>query len=107
MKTYSTSPLERVAYFGYNDGSPADVYLRDNIEEIDVPAEGDDTDANLKQWIADEVHVKTYLPKDEIEENFDALWVQAETNLKPLEQRVAEAEATLDEIITVILGGEE
>ena len=107
MKTYSTSPLERIAYFGYGDGSLADVYLRDQIEEIEVPYEGEEEGATTKQWVAEEVHVKTTLPKEKIEENFDALWVQAETNLKPLEQRVAEAEATLDEIITVILGGEE
>ena len=53
MKVYSTQPLERVAYFGYEGGTAADVYLRDNIEETDIELTDGDTQ---KQYVADEVH---------------------------------------------------
>ena len=63
MKVYSTQPLERVAYFGHEGGTAADVYLRDNIEETDIELTDGDTQ---KQYVADEVHLKTMLTKEDI-----------------------------------------
>ena len=103
MKVYSTQPLERVAYFGYAGGDPADVYLRDNIEEADIElAEG----GTQKQYVADEVHFKTDLAKEDVEANFDDLWVKAEYEQRPLNQRISDLEALMDDTISLILGGE-
>lgn len=98
-RTYSSTPLERIAYFG-RDGK-ADVYLRDNIETHAV--ENEDGVVEV-QYIADEVHVETDLPESEVEQNFDALWVKGETESKELSDRVAELESLLDATIAVVLG---
>ena len=46
------------------------------------------------------------LTKEDIEANFDELWVKAEYAQRPLEQRVTDLEALMDETISLVLGGE-
>lgn len=98
-KTYDTKPLERIVYYPQEDGT-AIVELRDNIEQIET----DGDDGSSMTWQADEVIVTTDLPEDLIEESFDSLWVRAETDEKPLAQRVKELEEMLDATIAVVLG---
>lgn len=98
MKVCSDQPLDRIFYVGYDDGT-ADVYLRDNIQSVEVKSE----ESTYEQWVADEVHIKTTLAYEEIEPNFDSLWVRAETAAKTLEQRTDENTAAIDEIINYIL----
>lgn len=96
-RTYSTQPLERVAYYPQGDGT-AVALLRDNVAE-EVTEDG-------TVWAADEVQVGTTLSLAEVEERFDELWVRGVTESRPLEERVGELEALLDAAIEVILGGE-
>lgn len=99
----SSVPLERIDYYPLNDGT-ALVILRENIEE-DYRDNADGTSDAF--WRADEVKVVTTLPEDEIEANFDSLWVEGETASKTLEQRLAEIEALLGATIDTILEGGE
>ena len=102
-KTFSSEPLERFTYHPQNDGT-AIVYLRDNIEQdvADSP-EGEGTPF----WSADEVHTVTTLGYDEIADNFDQLWVRAETEEKSVEQRLAEVEEITGTLVAMALGEEE
>lgn len=103
QKTYSNSPLERIAYFGRGEGKKADVYLRENIEEITVPAKEDGEERT--KWCADEVHIKTTLPEEEVAENFDELWVRAEVEGKSIEERLDECDELIGALIEVALEG--
>ncbi len=101
-KTYSSELLERFAYHPLPDGT-AIVYLRENIEKDVV----DNIDGDgCEFWTADEVMVKTSLPPEKIEENFDALWARAETDGKSVEERLANVEEMLDATMAVVLGTE-
>lgn len=103
MKTYSSEPLERFAYYPQGDGT-AIVLLRDNIEQ-DAHDESDGSTVTF--WQADEVVVRTDLPLEAIDDEFDVLWVRAEAEAKPLAQRVRELEELLDATIAVVLGEDE
>ncbi|MBP3883624.1 MAG: hypothetical protein J6D54_01625 [Olsenella sp.] len=101
-RTISSEPLESFTYQPQGDGT-AVVHLRDNIgQDVYDNPDGEGTEF----WYADEVVVTTALPEDEIEENFDRLWVQAETAGKSIEERIAEMEETQDAILSVLLGEE-
>lgn len=103
MRVHSSYPLERIEYRSFEGDQLADVWLHDNIEEVESQTE---EGATYKEWVADEVHFKTALTKSEIEENFDSLWVKAEYEQRPLEQRITDLEALMDETISLVLGGE-
>ena len=98
----STQP-RRVEYWPQSDGT-AVVILRENIEK-DWYDNEDGT--SVEFWRSDEVQAVTDLPESEIEANFDALWVGAETASKTLEERVVEREELLDATMAVALGEEE
>lgn len=102
QKTYSSERLERFTYHPQADGT-AVVYLRDNIEQdvADSP-EGE----SMEFWKADEVMTVTELGRDEIMENFDALWVKGETEGKTVEQRLAEVEELTETLVAMALGEE-
>lgn len=101
QRTCSVEPLESVAYFSHGANKPAEVYLRENIEKVDV--ETPDGKKTQTQYVADEVAFKTMLSKEEVEENFDALWVKAETEAKPLADRIDEIEDLLGIVIDEML----
>lgn len=101
QRVHSSEPLRRFTYNWLDDGS-AVVYLRDNIEEVTVESE----EGTYKEWIADEVVVETTLCVDEIEENFDVLWVQGENRDRGIEARLATVEELLDATMAVVLEGE-
>lgn len=97
-KTYSSEELEAIKYYPQLDGT-AVVLLRDNIEQVETE---DGT-----YWQADEVSVTTDLTEAEVEDDFDALWVEGETASKPLAQRVSELEELSDAMMAIILGEDE
>lgn len=101
-KTFSSEPLERFTYHPQNDGT-AIVYLRDNIEQdVADNQEGEGTEF----WKADEVHTVTELGFEDIADNFDELWVKAETEEKSVEERLAEIEEITGTLVAMALGEE-
>lgn len=95
----SAEELTRFTYSPLTNGE-AIVYLRENIEQVtDETEEGTAT-----YWQADEIQVITDLKEDEIEDNFDTLWVRGETDAKPVKQRLNELEEWASDLTSVILG---
>lgn len=99
QRVYSMSPLERIAYFAHGS-TPADVYLRENIEAV---TEQSIFGGEVTYWQADEVQLQTLNSLEEVEENFDELWVTAERASRSLEERVTELEDQLGAAIDVLL----
>ncbi|WP_165170723.1 hypothetical protein [Adlercreutzia sp. ZJ242] len=101
-RTYSSEPLERFTYHPQCDGT-AVVYLHENIEKnvADAP-EGEDREF----WTADEAMTRTTLPFEDVEANFDALWVKAEKEATPFEERLSSVEELIDATMAVVLGEE-
>lgn len=99
QKTFSTNPIERVTYFDHFP-RPAEVYLHENIEQVEIVHSDGETET---QWTADEVYIKTHLSKQEVEENFDAIWVKAETEAKTQGERIEELETLVGDLIDVVL----
>lgn len=102
-KTYSSEELAPIEYYPQPDGK-ALVVLRENIEQN---YRDNDDGTSFAFWQADEVQVVTDLAEDEIEDNFDALWVRGVTESKTVEERLAEIEENQDIIIAAILEGSE
>lgn len=100
QKVFSTGQLERVLYIPH-EHRKAEVYLRENIENCvyDKP-DGE----SMEGQEADEVYFLTNLSKEEVEANFDNLWVKCETGEKTLKERVDELEDLLGMVIDETLG---
>lgn len=79
-KTYFTNEPERILYLKQNEG-PAEVWLRQNIEEIE-------TEEGI-QWTAEEVMIHTNLTQEEIESQFDSYFFE-------------EPETTVDDLVEAI-----
>lgn len=96
QRTISSEPLEAVEYYPQRNGT-AVVLLRDNIEFVEG-AEGENG-----TWQADEVQVVTDMAEADVADNFDQLWVEGETDSKPVKQRLSELEEVCDAMMAIIL----
>ena len=70
---YTTEPAT-ITYMSLPDGTYADVWLRQNIEETK------DEEGNT-QYECDEVYFRTSLSEDEITENFDTIFENGGTTV--------------------------
>lgn len=98
---YSIDPLERISFYPIQDEKNI-VFLRDNIH----PATFGPSQTPVSGWQADEVMLRTDLTKEEIEADFDNIWVKAEVASQPLEKRVEYLEELLSSTLDVLLEGE-
>ena len=99
QKVYATEPLERVWYRA-RKGKKSEVYLRENIHKVEIETPEGET---CTQYAADEVFLLTSLTKEQVEEQFDELWVQAETANKSDKERIAELEDLVGALIDTVL----
>lgn len=90
MKVYYDTKPERILYQPLPDGT-ANVYLRKNITQ-------EDKEEKQSVWTADEKNIKTELSKDDVEANFDQLFLTADFPAPTLEERVAVLESAIAEV---------
>lgn len=107
--TYSSVPLDAVAYFGHGDGT-ADVYLRRNARTEEGAAE-DGTP--LTAYVAEEVSGTTDKPEAWFAANFDEGWAEFERSgmsdeerINDLETQIDEQASAINELAVMMAGGE-
>lgn len=99
MKVYYDTKPERILYQPLPDGT-ANVYLRRNITQAERSTFNQDQEERQTVWTADEKNIQTELSKEDVEANFDQLFITADFPAPTLEERVAVLEAALMEVTT-------
>lgn len=97
MKVYYDTKPERILYQPLPDGT-ANVYLRKNITQAERSTFNRDQEEKQNVWTADEKNIKTELSKDDVEANFDQLFLTADFPVPTLEERVAVLESAIAEV---------
>ncbi|MGF0020226.1 hypothetical protein [Acidaminococcus fermentans] len=97
MKVYYDTEPEKILYQPLPDGT-ANVYLRKNITQAERSTFNEDKEEKQSVWTADEKNIKTELSKDDVEVNFDQLFLTADFPVPTLEDRVAVLESAIAEV---------
>ena len=97
MKVYYDTEPEKILYQPLPDGT-ANVYLRRNITQAERSVFNQDKEEKQTVWTADEKNLKTELSKEDVEANFDQLFLTADFPAPTLEERVAVLEAAVMEV---------
>lgn len=97
MKVYYDSQPEKILYQPMPDGT-ANVYLRKNIAQAERSTFNQDKEEKQTVWTADEKNIQTTLSKDDVEANFDQLFLTADFPSPTLEERVAVLESAIAEV---------
>lgn len=97
MKVYYDTEPEKILYQPLPDGT-ANVYLRKNITPAERSTFNEDKEEKQSVWTADEKNIKTELSKDDVEANFDQLFLTADFPAPTLEERVAVLESAIAEV---------
>ena len=97
MKVYYDSKPDAILYQPLPDGT-ANVYLRKNIEQAERSTFNQGQEETQTVWTADEKNVKTKLSKDDVEANFDLLFLTANFPEPTLEERMAVLERAIAEV---------
>lgn len=97
MKVYYDSKPDAVLYQPLPDGT-ANVYLRKNIEQAERSMFNEGEEEKQTVWTADEKNIQTELSKDDVEANFDQLFLTADFSEPTLEERVSVLESAMAEV---------
>lgn len=97
MKVYYDTEPAKILYQPLPDGT-ANVYLRKNITQAERSTFNQDQEEKQTVWTADEKNIKTKLSKDDVEANFDQLFLTADFPVPTLEERVAVLESAIAEV---------
>lgn len=97
MKVYYDTEPEKILYQPLPDGT-ANVYLRKNIAQAERSTFNQDQEEKQIVWTADEKNIQTELSKDDVEANFDQLFLTADFSEPTLEERVAVLESAIAEV---------
>ena len=97
MKVYYDTEPEKILYQPLPDGT-ANVYLRKNIAQAERSTFNQDQEEKQIVWTADEKNIQTELSKDDVEANFDQLFLTADFPVPALEERVAVLESAIAEV---------
>lgn len=97
MKVYYDSKPDAILYQPLPDGT-ANVYLRKNIEQAERSTFNEDKEEKMTVWTADEKNIQTELSKEDVEANFDQLFLTADFPVPTLEERVAVLESAIAEV---------
>ncbi len=97
MKVYYDSQPEKILYQPLPDGT-ANVYLRKNIAQAERSTFNQDKEEKQTVWTADEKNIQTTLSKDDVEANFDQLFLTADFPVPTLEERMAVLESAIAEV---------
>ncbi len=97
MKVYYDSQPEKILYQPLPDGT-ANVYLRKNIAQAERSTFNQDKEEKQTVWTADEKNIQTELSKENVEANFDQLFLTADFPKPALEERVAVLESAIAEV---------
>lgn len=97
MKVYYDTEPAKILYQPLPDGT-ANVYLRKNIAQAERSTFNQDKEEKQTVWTADEKNIQTTLSKDDVEANFDQLFLTADFPSPTLEERVAVLESAIAEV---------
>lgn len=97
MKVYYDTEPEKILYQPLPDGT-ANVYLRKNITQAERSIFNQGGEETQTVWTADEKNIQTELSKDDVEANFDQLFLTADFPGPTLEERVAVLESAIAEV---------
>lgn len=97
MKVYYDTEPEKILYQPLPDGT-ANVYLRKNIAQAERSTFNQDQEEKQIVWTADEKNIQTELSKDDVEANFDQLFLTADFSEPTLEERVTVLESVIAEV---------
>ena len=97
MKVYYDTEPEKILYQPLQDGT-ANVYLRKNITQAERSTFNEDKEEKQSVWTADEKNIQTELSREDVEANFDQLFLTADFPAPTLEERVAVLESAIAEV---------
>lgn len=97
MKVYYDTEPAKILYQPLPDGT-ANVYLRKNITQTERSTFNQDKEEKQTVWTADEKNIQTELSKDDVEANFDQLFLTSDFPVPTLEERVAVLESAIAEV---------
>ena len=97
MKVYYDSKPDAILYQPLPDGT-ANVYLRKNIEQAERSTFNHGQEETQTVWTADEKNIQTELSKEDVDANFDQLFLTANFSEPTLEERVAVLESAIVEV---------
>lgn len=97
MKVYYDTEPAKILYQPLPDGT-ANVYLRKNITQAERSTFNQDQEEKQTVWTADEKNIQTELSKDDVEANFDQLFLTADFSEPTLEERVSVLESAMAEV---------
>ena len=105
MLVYYDSEPEKIKYEALPD-STANVYLRQNIKQVDHTQIGTDgTETTAKVWTADEKNIQTTLTEVQVEAQFDTLILDGDST-PTLTQRVAALEDAISALADMLTSTE-
>ena len=96
MKVYYDSKPDAILYQPLPDGT-ANVYLRKNIAQAERSTFNQDQEEKMTVWTADEKNTQTELSKEDVEANFDQLFLTADFPAPTLEERITALEQAIME----------
>lgn len=101
MKVYYDSKPDAILYQPLPDGT-ANVYLRKNITQAERSTFNQDQEEKQTVWTADEKNIQTELSKEDVEANFDQLFLTADFPAPTLEERMAVLESAIAEVTSEV-----
>lgn len=101
MKVYYDSKPDAILYQPLPDGT-ANVYLRKNIEQAERSMLNEDKEKKMTVWTADEKNIQTELSKEDVEANFEQLFLTADFPEPALEERMAVLEDAITEMASEV-----
>lgn len=102
MKVYYDSKPDAISYQPLPDGT-ANVYLRKNITQEEQSMLNEGKEEKMTVWTADEKNIQTELSKEDVEANFDQLFLTADFPEPALEKRVAVLENAIAEMTSEVV----
>ena len=102
MKVYYDSKPDAILYQPLPDGT-ANVYLRKNIEQAERSMFNEGKEEKQTVWTADEKNIQTELSKEDVEANFEQLFLTAYFPEPALEERVAVLENAIAEMTSEVV----
>ena len=90
MLVYYDNKPEKVKYEKLPDGT-ANVYLRQNVKQVDQVTSTDGAETTVKVWTADEKNIQTTLTEAQVEAQFDTLVLDGDST-PTMAQRIAALE---------------
>ena len=100
MLVYYDNEPEKVKYEKLPDGT-ANVYLRQNVKQVDQVTRTDGAETTVKVWTADEKNIQTTLTKEEVEAQFDTLVLSGDSR-PSMSQRIAALEDAVSALTEAI-----